>query len=68
MATGGTPSNAINIFSADVKSALSQAIIDVSRNDTSELNSFDFKMTNPEVFNLPAGPAGMLVGFEYRQV
>ena len=59
--------NAINIFSADVKSALSQAIIDVSRNDTSELNSFDFKMTNPEVFNLPAGPVGMLVGFEYRQ-
>ena len=39
--------NAINIFSADVKSALSQAIIDVSRNDTSELYSFDFKMTNP---------------------
>ena len=59
--------NAINIFSADVKTALSSAIVDVSRNDTSELNSFDFKATNAEVFSLPAGPVGMLVGFEYRQ-
>ena len=55
--------NAINIFSADVKTALSSAIVDVSRNDTSELNSFDFKATNAEVFSLPAGPVGMLVGF-----
>jgi outer membrane cobalamin receptor len=59
-------SSAINIFSADVKTALAPAIVDVSRNDTSELNTFDFKMTNPEVFNMPAGPVGMLVGFEYR--
>ena len=60
-------SNAINIFDANVATALAPAIVDVSRNDTSELNSFDFKMTNPEVFNLPAGPVGMLVGFEIRK-
>jgi hypothetical protein len=59
-------SNAINIFDANVATALAPAIVDVSRNDTSELSSFDFKMTNPEVFNMPAGPVGMLVGFEYR--
>jgi outer membrane receptor protein involved in Fe transport len=58
--------NAINIFDANVATALAPAIVDVSRNDTSELSSFDFKMTNPEVFNMPAGPVGMLLGFEYR--
>jgi outer membrane receptor protein involved in Fe transport len=60
-------SNAINIFSSDVKTALAPAIVDVSRDDTSELNSFDFKASNPEIFNLPAGPVAMLLGFEYRK-
>ena len=60
-------SNAINIFSSDVKTALAPAIVDVSRDDSSELNSFDFKASNPEIFNLPAGPVAMLVGFEYRK-
>ena len=60
-------SNAINIFSSDVKTALAPAIIDVYRNDTSELNSFDFKASNPEIFNMPAGPVAMLVGYEYRK-
>ena len=60
-------SNAINIFSSDVKTALAPAIIDVYRNDTSELNSFDFKASNPEIFNVPAGPVAMLFGYEYRK-
>ena len=60
-------SNAINIFSSDVKTALAPAIIDVYRNDTSELNSFDFKASNPEIFNMPAGPVAMLIGYEYRK-
>ncbi|MEL0244080.1 MAG: TonB-dependent receptor, partial [Gammaproteobacteria bacterium] len=60
-------SSAINIFSSDVKAALAPAIIDVYRNDTSELSTFDFKASNPEIFNLPAGPVAMLVGFEYRK-
>ena len=60
-------SNAINIFSSDVKTALAPAIIDVYRNDTSELSSFDFKASNPEIFNMPAGPAALLIGFEYRE-
>jgi outer membrane receptor protein involved in Fe transport len=60
-------SNAINIFSSDVKTALAPAIIDVFRNDTSELRTFDFKASNPEIFNMPAGPVAMLVGYEYRK-
>ena len=59
--------NAINIFSSDVKTALAPAIIDVYRNDTSELSTFDFKASNPNIFDLPAGPVAMLVGFEYRK-
>ena len=60
-------SNAINIFSSDVKTSLAPAIVDVYRNDTSELNSLDFKASNPALFDMPAGPVAMLVGFEYRQ-
>ena len=60
-------SNAINIFSSDVKTALAPAIIDVFRNDTSELSTFDFKASNSEIFNMPAGPVAMLVGYEYRK-
>ena len=60
-------SNAINIFSSDVKTALAPAIVDISRDDTSELSTFDFKASNPEIFNLPSGPVAMLVGFEYRK-
>ena len=59
--------SAINIFSSDVKTALAPAIVDVYRNDTSELNSFDFKASNPSLFEMPAGPVAMLVGFEYRE-
>ena len=60
-------SNAINIFSSDVKTALAPAIVDVYRNDTSELNSFDFKASHPALFNMPAGPVAALFGFEYRE-
>ena len=60
-------SNAINIFSSDVKTALAPAIIDVYRNDTSELTSFDFKASHPALFNVPAGPVAALFGFEYRE-
>ena len=53
-------SNAINIFSSDVKTALAPAIVDVYRNDTSELNSFDFKASHPSLFDMPAGPVAAL--------
>ena len=60
--------NAFNIFDPDPTTNNSESIFqDVSRNDTSFLSSFDYKISNPEVFELPAGSVGMLVGFEYRK-
>ena len=57
-----------NIFSPDWSTNNSERIrVDVTRSDTSTLRMFDFKMSNPEVAQLPAGSLGMLVGFEWRQ-
>jgi outer membrane receptor protein involved in Fe transport len=57
-----------NIFSTDWDTNNSERIrIDVVRNDISTLKMFDFKMSNPEVMQLPAGPMGMLVGIEWRK-
>ena len=57
---------AFNIFSINADN-IERALVDVYRNDTSELTSFDVKASNNNVFSLPAGPVGMLVGFEYRE-
>ncbi|MBT5105461.1 MAG: TonB-dependent receptor [Porticoccaceae bacterium] len=57
---------AFNIFSID-STNIERALIDVYRNDESELTSFDIKASNNNVFTLPAGPVGLLVGMEYRE-
>jgi hypothetical protein len=57
---------AYNPFSAGVDSNLDQAVIDVYRKGSSELRMLDFKASNNEIADLPAGPIGLLVGFEYR--
>ena len=44
-----------------------QLLIDVRRDDKSTLDMFDIKMSNPEVFNVPAGPVAVLVGYEQRK-
>ena len=55
-----------NIFSTDWDNNNSERVrIDVTREDTSELKMFDFKLSNPEVYQLPAGPVGALVGVEW---
>ena len=57
-----------NIFSTDWDTNNSERIrVDVTRSDTSTLRMFDFKMSNPEIAQLPAGALGMLVGFEWRR-
>lgn len=44
--------NAFNIFDPDPTTNNSESIFqDVSRNDTSFLSSFDYKISNPEVLN-----------------
>ena len=61
-------SGAFNIFDPNPATNNSASILsDVYRKDTSRLASIDYKISNPEVFELPAGPVGMLVGFEYRK-
>ena len=57
---------AYNPFSAGVDSNLDQAVIDVYRKGSSELRMLDFKASNNEIADLPAGPIGLLIGFEYR--
>ena len=63
-----TTSAAFNIFDTNWDTNNGEGIFtDVTRIDVSSLAMIDFKMSNPEVFNLPAGPVGMLVGAEWRQ-
>ena len=57
---------AYNPFSAGVASNIERVLVDVTRFGTSSLTSFDFKMVNPEMFTLPAGPVAVLLGFEVR--
>ena len=57
---------AYNPFSAGVDSNIERTLIDVYRIGESELTMLDFKVANNEVMELPAGPLGMMFGFEYR--
>jgi outer membrane receptor protein involved in Fe transport len=46
---------------------IEQALIDVYRKNKTDLKMVDFKISNPELFNLWAGPVGFLFGAEYRE-
>ncbi len=58
---------AYNPFSAGVDSNIERALIDVYRNGESALSMWDLKFSNPELFEMWAGPVGFLAGFEYRR-
>ena len=58
---------AYNPFSGGVNSNIERALIDVYRLGESTLASWDAKMSNAELFDMPAGPAGFVAGFEYRK-
>jgi len=58
--------NAYNPFSGGVDTNLDRALVDVFRKGETSLASFDVKFSNPELFELPAGPVGFLVGYEAR--
>lgn len=45
---------------------IERTLIDVYRKGTSELTMFDFKMSNNELWTLPAGDVGLLLGVELR--
>ena len=53
---------AYNPFSAGVNSNIERALVDVYRKGFSTLTMLDFKMSNSNLFDLPAGPVGFLAG------
>ncbi len=57
---------AYNPFKAGDPEGLERAVVDVYRKGTSELTMLDFKASNNEIAQMPAGPLGLLIGFEYR--
>ncbi len=65
-ALNDTTANAYNPFSGGVDNNIERALVDVFRLSESELVLLDFKTSNPEVFDLPAGPVGILFGAEHR--
>jgi outer membrane receptor protein involved in Fe transport len=58
---------AYNPFSGGVNSNIERALIDVRRDNETELRTFDAKFSNNEIFQLPAGPVGALAGAEWRR-
>lgn len=61
-----TPS-AYNPFSGGIGTNIEQALIDVRRDNQTELKSIDFKISRPDLFEMPAGSVGILAGVEYRE-
>jgi outer membrane receptor protein involved in Fe transport len=56
-----------NVFSAAIDANVDRALIDVYRKNETELALIDFKMSNAELFEMPAGPVGFLAGVEWRE-
>ena len=48
-------------------SNVDRILIDVFRKSETELTTFDLKLSNAELFELPAGQVGGLIGFEWRE-
>ena len=61
-----TPS-AFNPFSGRVDTNIEQMLIDVRRDNKTELKMIDFKLSRNDIFELPAGPVGLLAGIEFRE-
>tara|TARA_R110002096_G_scaffold154_11_gene796 strand:+ start:1159 stop:4182 length:3024 start_codon:yes stop_codon:yes gene_type:complete len=58
---------AYNPFSGGIDSNIERVQIDVYRKTEATLRMLDLKLSNAEIFEMPAGPAGMLVGAEVRE-
>ena len=58
---------AYNPFSGGINSNIERALIDVYRKNKTDLKMADFKVSNNDLFNLPAGPVGFLAGAEWRK-
>ena len=60
--------DAFNPFDPTVEgSNVERILVDVYRKSKTKLTTFDFKVSNNELFALPAGPVAGLVGIEWRK-
>ena len=57
----------INLWSDFAGSNLQRALIDVKRENETDLFMLDFKIGTSELFELPTGPVGVVFGLEYRE-
>ena len=55
-----------NAFAGAMGTNIERALIDVYRENETELTLVDFKLSSGELFDLWAGPVGFLAGIEYR--
>ncbi len=65
-ALNDTTSAGFNPFAPFEGSNIERAIVPVTRLNEQELTMFDFKISHPAIYDLPAGPVALLAGFEYR--
>lgn len=56
-----------NVFSGAIDTNIERALINVRRENETELKMVDFKLSTPEFFDLWAGPVGFLAGVEFRE-
>jgi iron complex outermembrane receptor protein len=56
-----------NAFSGAIDTNIDRMLIDVRRDNETELTTLDFRMSKPDIFELPAGPVGLLGGIEWRE-
>ncbi|MYK46357.1 MAG: TonB-dependent receptor plug domain-containing protein [Gammaproteobacteria bacterium] len=58
---------AYNPFSGRANTNIERTLVDVRRDNETELFLVDFKASTYDIFSLPAGPVGLLAGAEFRR-
>ena len=66
-ALNDTTPAAYNPFSGRVDTNVERMLIDVRRDNETELKLIDLKLSRNDIYELPAGPVGFLAGIEYRE-
>ena len=67
-ALADTTSAAYNPFHGNVlPSNIERVLVDIYRKNETDLKMVDFKLSKADLFDLPAGPVGFLLGAEFRQ-
>lgn len=65
-ALNDTTAAGFNPFAPMSGSNIERTLIDVTRENEQEFSMVDFKVSNNDIFELPAGPVGFVAGIEYR--